>query len=303
MAVMTTSSFAKLLWPGLNSIYGKEYNEYPVEWTKYGFEEASSSRAYEEDVGYSSFGLMQSKPEGSSISYDSERQGFTTRYTHLTYGLGFIITREMYEDDQYDTVGKKKAQGLAFSVRQTQEVLGASVFNNAYSGSYLGGDGVSLVSNAHVNVAGGTWSNRPTTYSDLSEASIEEACINIAGWTNDRGLKIAVRPKKLIIPYQLMFEANRILKTDLRVGTDNNDINVIKQLGVIPEVVTSHYLTDTDGWFITTDVKDGLKHFNRRAVSFDMDNDFDTENAKYKATFRASWGFTDPRCVYGNQGI
>jgi len=303
MAVMTSSSFAKLLWPGLNSIYGKEYNEYPVEWTKYGFEEASSSRAYEEDVGYSSFGLMQSKPEGSSISYDSERQGFTTRYTHLTYGLGFIITREMYEDDQYDTVGKKKAQGLAFSVRQTQEVLGASVFNNAYSGSFLGGDGVALVSNAHVNVAGGTWSNRPTTYSDLSEASIEEACINIAGYTNDRGLKIAVRPKKLIIPYQLMFEANRILKTDLRVGTDNNDINVIKQLGVIPEVVTSHYLTDTDGWFIVTDVKDGLKHFNRRAVSFDMDNDFDTENAKYKATFRASWGFTDPRAVYGNQGI
>ena len=243
------------------------------------------------------------KPEGSSISYDSERQGFTTRYTHAVYALGFIITRELYEDDQYDIVGKKKAQSLAFSVRQTQETLGASVFNNAFSaGAYAGGDGVALVSSAHVNVAGGTWSNRPTTYSDLSEAALEQASIDIANFQNDRGLKIAVMPKRLIIPYQLGFEAMRILKTEGRVGTDNNDINAIKMMGLIPEVVTSHYFTDTDAWFIGTDVTDGLRYFERKAVAFDTDNDFDTDNAKYKASFRASWGFTDPRCIYGNQG-
>jgi hypothetical protein len=302
MAVMTSSSFAKLLWPGLNEIYGKAYAEYPVEWENYGYEKLTSDRAYEEDLGLSSFGLAQVKPEGSSISYDSERQGFTTRYSHLTFGLGFVITKEMYEDDQYDQVGKQKAQGLAFSIRQTKEVLGAATFNNAFSSSFAGGDGKALIASDHPNVAGGTWSNRPTTYSDLSEAALEDAAIQIAGYTNDRGLKIAVRPKKLIIPYQLSFEAQRILKTDGRVGTDLNDINVIKQMGLIPEVVTSHYMTDSDAWFIVTDVTNGLKFFNRRADSFDMDNDFDTENAKYKATFRASWGFTDPKAVWGNQG-
>lgn len=302
MSTMTTSAFAKALWPGINAWYGEEYNEYPVEWENYGYEMDKSTKAYEEDVGYSSFGLAQVKPEGSSISYDSERQGFTTRYNHLTYGLGFIITRELFEDDQYDMVGKKKAKGLAFSIRQTKEVLGASVLNNAFSSSFLGGDGVALVSSAHVNVAGGTWSNRPTTYSDLSEASLEEACINIAAYTNDRGLKIAVRPKKLVIPYTSMFEANRILNSTGRVGTDNNDLNALKAMGMIPEVVTSHYLTDTDAYYIVTDVKDGLKYFSRRDDEFGMDNDFDTENAKYKASFRASWGWTDPRCIYGNQG-
>jgi hypothetical protein len=263
----------------------------------------TSDRKYEEDIGYSSFGLLQMKPEGSSIAYDSERQGFTTRYTHANYALGFIITRELYEDDQYDTVGKQKAQSLAFSVRQTQETLGASVFNNAFTaGTFAGGDGVALVSNVHPNVAGGTWSNRPTTYSDISEAAIEQACIDIAGYTNDRGLRIAVRPKKLVIPYQLGFEASRILKSEGRVGTDNNDINVLKAMGLIPEVVTSHYLTDSDAWFIVTDAPNGLRYFERKAVSFDQDGDFDTDNAKYKAQFRASWGFSDARGVYGNQG-
>lgn len=302
MATMTRSSFAKALWPGINAWWGKAYDEYAVEWEKYGYEMNTSNQSYEEDVGISSFGLLQSKPEGVSISYDSERQGFTTRYQHLTYGLGFIITREMYEDDLYDIVGKRKAQGLAFSVRQTKEVLGANTFNNAFNASFTGGDGVSLVSNAHPNVAGGTWSNRPTTYSDLSEASLEEASINIAAYTNDRGLKIAVRPRKLLIPWTQMFEAKRILQSDGRVGTDNNDLNALKQMGIVPEVVTSHFFTDLDAWFIVTDVPDGLKYFSRRGDEFDTDNDFDTENAKYKATFRASWGWTDPRGVYGNQG-
>lgn len=302
MAVMTSSSFAKLLWPGLNAIWGEAYKEYPVEWEGYGFEKLTSDRAYEEDVGYSSFGLAQAKPEGSSISYDSERQGYTTRYSHLTYGLGFIITREMYEDDQYDKVGKKKAQGLAFSLRQTKEVLAANIFNNAFNSSFTGGDGKELISNAHVNIAGGTWSNRPTTYADLSEASLEQAVIDIAAYTNDRGLKIAVRPKKLIIPWTLAFEAERILKTEGRVGTDLNDINAFKNMGLVPEVQVSHFFTDLDAWFLVTDVPDGLKYFERRADEFNMDNDFDTENAKYKATFRASWGWTDPRSVYGSQG-
>lgn len=302
MAIMTRSSWAKALWPGINAWWGEEYNQYPVEWSQYGFAEESSDKAYEEDVGYSGFGLLQTKPEGGSISYDSARQGFTTRYNHITWALGFIITREMVEDDLYAVIGKKKAKGLAFSVRQTQEVLAANVFNNAFSASFTGGDGVALVSNAHPNVSGGTWSNRPTTYSDLSEASLEEAAINIANYTDDRGLRIAVRPRKLVIPHTLMYEAKRILGSEMRVATDNNDINALKALGVIPEVVTSHYFTDTDAWFINTDVKDGLKFFNRRAVEFDEDNDFDTENAKYKASFRASWGWTDPRSVYGNQG-
>lgn len=302
MAIMTSSSFAKLLWPGLNQVYGEEYNQYPVEWENYGFEKNSSDRAYEEDVGYSSFGLAQVKPEGSSIVYDSERQGFTTRYNHVTYGLGFIITRELYEDDQYDVVGKKKAKGLAFSIRQTKEVLAANIFNNAFSGSFTGGDGQALISNAHPNVAGGTFSNRPSTYADISEASLEQACIDIAAYTNDRGLKIAVRPKKLLFPWTSMFEVKRILDATGRTGTDLNDPNALKAMGMIPESVVSHFLTDQDSWFIVTDVKDGLKYFERRADSFDMDNDFDTENAKYKATFRASWGWTDPRSVYGSQG-
>jgi hypothetical protein len=303
MAIMTSSSFAKLLWPGVNAIWGKEYTEYPQEWTKLGFEQLKSTRAYEEDVGLSSYGLFQKKAEGATISYDSERQGFTTRYTHGVFALGFIITREMFEDDQYDQVGSQKAKGLAFSMRQTKEILAHNVFNNAYSASYTGGDGVSLVSNAHPNVAGGTWSNRPATFCDLSEAALEDASIQIAGYTNDRGLRIAVRPQKLVIPYQLAFEAQRILKTDGRVGTDLNDINALKQMGLIPEVVTSHYLTDTNGWFLVTDVNDGLKYFERRADEFaQADNDFETENAKFKASFRCSWGWTDPRAVYGNSG-
>lgn len=302
MAVITRSGFAKALWPGLNAWWGEEYNQYPVEWEKYGFESNTSDKAYEEDVGYSGFGLLQTKPEGGSISYDSARQGFTTRYNHITYGLGFIITREMVEDDQYAIIGKRKAKGLAFSVRQTKEVLAANIFNNAFSASFLGGDGVALVSNAHPNVAGGTWSNRPTVFSDLSEASLEEAAINIASWTDDRGLRIAVRPRKLVIPHTLMYEAKRILGSEHRVGTDNNDINALMAMGVIPEVVTSHFFTDTDAWFVVTDARDGLKYFTRRGDEFESDNDFDTENAKFKATFRASWGWTDPRGVYASQG-
>lgn len=301
MSVITSSSFAKALWPGVNAWYGRAYNEYPEEYTKL-FDKHTSSKAFEEDVGISSFGLAVQKAEGAPISYDSERQGFITRYQHAVYALGFIITREMMEDDQYDVIGKRKAEGLAFSMRQTKEVIAANVYNRAFTAGYVGGDGVTMVSASHPNIKGGTWSNQIATAADLSEAALEQACIDIAGFTNDAGLLIAVRPKSLVIPRQLIFEAKRILGTDGRVGTDNNDLNAIKTLGSIPEVITNHFLTDTDAWFIRTDVKDGLKYMERRADSFDMDNDWDTENAKFKATARYSFGWTDPRAIYGSAG-
>jgi hypothetical protein len=301
MSIITSGSFAKALWPGVNAWYGKEYDEYPVEWDKL-FDKNTSSRAFEEDVGISSFGLAIVKGEGQPITYDTEKQGFTTRYQHVVYALGFVITREMMEDDQYDIVGQRKAQGLAFSMRQTKEIVGANVYNRAFNTSYTFGDGKALIVSDHPNIAGGTWSNVIGTAADLSEASLEQAVIDIAGFTNDRGLLIAARPKSLIIPRQLAFEAKRILFSDGRVGTDNNDLNAIKTMGLIPEVITNHYLTDTDAWFIRTNVKNGMKYFERRGDSFDMDNDWDTENAKFKATSRYSFGASDPRGAYGSAG-
>jgi hypothetical protein len=301
MSVINSGSFAKALWPGVNAWYGKSYDEYPVEYTKL-FDKFTSNRAFEEDVGVSSFGLAVQKSEGAPISYDSERQGFITRYQHVVFALGFVITREMVDDDQYDMVGQRKAAGLAYSMRQTKEIVGANVYNRGFNATYVGGDGVSMISASHPNIKGGVASNQIATASDLSEAALEQACIDIAGYTNDAGLLIAVRPKSLIIPRQLMFEADRILHSTARVGTDNNDLNSIKTMGMIPEIVTNHYLTDTDAWFIRTDVPNGMKYFERNADSFDMDNDFDTENAKYKARSRYSFGWTDWRSIYGSAG-
>ncbi len=301
MSIINSGSFAKALWPGVNAWYGKSYNEYETEYDKL-FDKNTSTKAFEEDVGISSFGLAVNKPEGSAISYDSERQAFITRYQHAVFALGFIITREMMEDDQYDVVGQRKAQGLAFSMRQTKEVIAANVYNRAFTTGYTGGDGRVMCDTQHVNLKGGTWSNAISTNADLSEASLEQACIDIAGFTNDAGLLIAVKPNSLIIQRHLIFEAKRILGTDGRVGTDNNDLNAIKTLGSIPEIVTSHFLTDTDAWFIRTNVQHGMKYFERRADQFDMDNDWDTENAKFKATARYSFGWTDPRGIYGSAG-
>lgn len=299
--IITSSSFAKLLWPGLNSIYGKEYNDYPVEWNQL-FELNTSDRAYEEDLGLSSFGLASVKAEGAPITYDAERQGFTSRYNHVVYALGFIITREIYEDDQYGKVGAQKAKALARSMRQTKEIVGANIYNRAFNSSYVGGDGVSLLNAAHPNVAGGTFSNTISVASDLSEAALEQAVIDIAGFRDDRGLLIAAKPEQLIIPYQLQFEAARILTSDGRVGTDLNDPNVIKDKGIFNKVTINHYLTDPDAWFLRTNIKDGVKYFERRGDQFEMDNDFDTENAKFKATARYSFGWSDPRSIYGSQG-
>lgn len=303
MALINSGSFTKALWPGVNAWYGKAYSEYPVEYTKL-FDTFKSDRQFEEDVGISSVGLLSTKSEGAPVTYDSERQTFTTRYTHVVLASGFIITREIMEDDQYDVVGQRKAQGLAFAARQTKEIIGANIYNRAFTGTGnpTYGDGTVLINASHPNFAGGTQSNLLGTASDLSEAALEQACIDIAGFTNDRGLLIAVRPQVLVIPRQLMFEAKRILGSDGRVATNNNDLNALKTLGVIPEVVTNHFLTDTDAWFIRTDVKNGMKYFERRADAFDMDNDFDTENAKFKVTGRYSFGNTDWRAIYGSPG-
>lgn len=299
---INTGSFSKALWPGINAWYGKAYNEYPVEWDKL-FEKNTSRRNYEEDVGVTSFGLAMVKPEGSPVQYDTERQGFITRYTHVVYGLGFMVTREAFEDDQYDVVGQRRAQGLAFSMRQTKEIIGANVYNRAFNGSYVGGDGVSLLNASHPNVAGGTWSNVLSTASDLSEASLEQACIQIAALTNDRGLLISLVPEKLVVPWTLEFEATRILKTQGRVGTDLNDVSALRELGKFRGgMVVNHYLTDTDAWFIRTNSPHGMKYFERRADEFKEDNDFDTENAKFKATARYSFGWTDPRALFGSAG-
>lgn len=303
MSIITSSSFAKALWPGVNSWYGKSYNEFPVEWNKL-FDTYKSSRAYEEDVGISSFGLAQVKPEGQAIAYDSESQAFITRYTPVVYALGFVMTREIYEDDQYDVVGQRRAQGLAYSMRQTKEIVASNVYNRAFNASYTGGDGVSLVSAAHPNYAGGTQSNKPATDVALSQAALEQACIDISKWTNDRGLRINVMPKTLVVPYDLVFEAERILKTPYELENNFNNINPIYTMGKFPGgIVANHYLSSPTAWFIRTGVTDGMKHFERRAMEFGIDNDFETENAKFKATERYSFGWTDWRSIYGTDGV
>ena len=301
-APITSTSFAKALYPGVNSWYGKEYNEYSTEWDKL-FVTTSSNRAYEEDVGITSFGLAQRKPEGQSIAFDSESQAFITRYAHVVYGLGFVVTREIFEDDLYDVVAQRRARGLAYSMRQTKEVVGANVYNRGFDGAYAGGDGVEMISAAHPNFAGGTQSNIQATPAALSEASIEDACIQISKWENDRGLRISVMPETLIIPVELMFDAERIIYSPYQTDSDTNNISAIYRMGKFKNgVVVNHYLTDPTAYFMRTGVKDSVKHFERRGMEFAIDNDFDTENAKFKATERYSFGWTDWRGIWGAPG-
>lgn len=302
MGVMTTGSFAKLLWPGMNKIYNDAYNEWSEEWSKI-FKTENSSKAYEEDMGVTGFGLARVKPESQAIDYDEESQAFLTRYSHAVLALGFQISREVYEDDQYGYIGKRRAQSLAFSLRQTKEIRAANILNRAFSSSYTGGDGKELCATDHPNYSGGTQRNELSTAADISEAALEQACIDISKFETDRGLKIAVMPQKLIIPTELTFEVERILKSPYRVGTADNDVNALKSMGKFPGgVVENHYLTDTDAWFILTNKPEGLKHFNRRAMQFGIDNDFDTENAKFKATERYSFGWTDYQGIFGSPG-
>jgi hypothetical protein len=275
--VINTSSFAKALWPGVSAWYGESYKEFETQWDKL-FDKSTSRRAWEEDVGTSMFGLPVVKAEGSPVTFDTSRQGFTSRYNHVVYALGFIITREMVDDDLYDIVGRQKAKSLAFSMRQNKEIIAANVYNRAFNTSYVGGDSATLVASAggggstsHPNIAGGTWTNGPVAAADLSEAALEQAAIDIRGFLNDRGLKINAKPKRLVVPKELMFEAQRILKTDGQVYSADNTMNALKTMGIIPEIVVNDYLTDADAWFIRTDVQDGMKYFERNADEFGMD--------------------------------
>ena len=299
---INSGNFAKALWPGVNSWYGQAYAEHGVEYTDL-FDKNTSRKAWEEDSGTSMFGLASVKTEGNGIAYDTAQQGYLKRYQHVTYGLGFNITKEMVEDDLYDVIGKKRAQGLAFSMRQTKEVVGADVYNNAFDDSgYPQPDGKAILDTAHPNIAGGTWDNI-TTAASLSEGQLEDLCIDIMQTTNDRGLNIALIPQTLIVPPDLVFEADRILNSSLRVGTADNDLNALKNMGKFPGgVKVNHYLTSATAYYIRTNCPDGAKYFERRADDFSTDNDFDTENAKYKATGRYSFGVTDARSLFANAG-
>ena len=303
MGIVTSGSFSKALYPGVSKWWGQAYDEWSVEYTDL-FESNSSKRAYEEDVQFTGLGLANVKREGASITYDSMSQGWVTRYVPVNYGLGFIITKEMVEDDLYGVIGRKRARFLAFSMRQTKEIVGANIYNRATSGTYTGADAVALLSTVHVNYTGGTFSNRPSVHADLAEASLEAACIAISKLQNDRGLRISLAADCLVIPTDLVFEAERILKSPYRVGTADNDVNALHALGKFPKgVKVNHYLSDTDAWFIRTNLReDGMKCYNRKGVSFGVDNEFDTENAKFKATERYAFGWTDPRGIFGSVG-
>lgn len=301
MAVITTGNHPKALWPGVKAWFGASYNEIPLQHTEV-FSVDTSDKAYEEDVEMTGFGLAPVKSEGGSISYDSHTQGPTTRYTNVVYGLGYIVTEEEIEDNKYEKVSKARARALARSMRQTKEIVGSNVFNRAFTAAYAGGDGQELIANAHPTV-NGTQSNYLATPADLSEASLEDMFIMIMNATDTRGLRIRLMPRKLIVPSNLAFEAERIVKSNLQNDTANNAINAIKSKGLLPEgVMVWQYLTDTDAWFVKTDAPDGLKLYNRRALSFDKDNDFDTSNAKAKATERYVFGWSDWRSVYGSEG-
>jgi len=305
MGIITTSNFAKDLVPGVKTWFGQKYKEYPIEYLDI-FEKGNSTKAFEEEAGVTGFGLAAVKTEGAGIAYDEQEQGFVSRYTHVTYGLGFIITREMYEDGIAVTVALRRANALAFSIRQTKEIIGANILNRAFTAAYTMGtnsDGKELCATDHPNKSGGTWRNELATAADLSEAALEQACIDIAAFTTDRGLKICRTVQKLIIPTALEFDAMRILESIGQSGSANNDINAIRASKKFPQgIAVNHYLTDSDAWFIKTNCPDGLKYMERRPDAFGTENDFDTENAKFKATFRGSFGWSDPRGIFGSPG-
>ena len=299
---ISRAQLLKELLPGLNALFGLEYARYGEE-HKEVYETETSERSFEEETKLSGFSAAPVKGEGSAIAYDNAQEAWTTRYNHETIALGFSITEEAIEDNLYDSLSARYTKGLARAMAYTKQVKAAAVLNNGFNSSYTGGDGVSLFNSAHPLVNGGTNANTPTTQVDLNETSIEAAVIQIAAWTDERGLLIAAKPKKLIIPPQLMFVAKRLLDTELRVATTNNDINAIKQMGAIPEGYTvNHFLTDPNAWFLTTDVPNGLKHFVRTPLAQSMDGDFDTGNVRYKARERYSFGWSDPLGIWGSSG-
>ena len=299
---ITRSQLLKELEPGLNALFGMEYDRYDNEHAEI-FDTESSDRAFEEEVMLSGFGQAPVKGEGAAIVYDTAGEAFTARYTHETIALAFAITEEAVEDNLYDKLSSRYTRALARSMSNTKQVKGASVLNNAFSSSYVGGDGVSLVNSAHPTTGGGNWSNTLATAADLNETSLEQALIDIAAFIDERGLKIALRGMKLILPPALQFTAERILKSEQRVSTSDNDINALKSGGYMPQGFTiNHFLTDPDAWFVKTDAPNGMKHFVRSPLKTAMEGDFETGNARYKARERYSFGWSDPRAMYGSPG-
>jgi hypothetical protein len=299
---ISRAQLLKELLPGLNALFGLQYATYDQEHKEI-YETETSERSFEEETKLSGFSAAPVKNEGSAISYDNAQEAWTARYNHETIALGFSLTEEAIEDNLYDSLSARYTKALARAMAYTKQVKAAAVLNNGFSSNYLGGDGVSLFSASHPLITGGTNSNIPTTAADLNETSLEAAVIQISLWTDERGLLIAAKPKKLIVPSSLQFVATRLLETELRVGTADNDINALKNNGSISEgYAVNHFLTDTNAWFLTTDVPNGMKHFVRSPLSNSMDGDFDTGNVRYKSRERYSFGWSDPLGMYGSAG-
>jgi hypothetical protein len=299
---ISRAQLLKELLPGLNALFGLEYAKYGEEHKEI-YETETSERSFEEETKLSGFSAAPVKAEGAAIAYDNAQEAWSTRYNHETIALGFSITEEAIEDNLYDSLSARYTKGLARAMAYTKQVKGAAVLNNGFSASYPGGDGVALFSAAHPLVSGGVNSNTPSVQADLNETSLEAAVIQIAAWTDERGLLIAAKPRKLIVPPALMFVAKRLLDTELRVATADNDINALKSMGAIPEGYgVNHFLTDNNAWFLKTDVPNGLKHFVRTPLSNSMDGDFDTGNVRYKSRERYSFGWSDPLGMFGSSG-
>ena len=299
---ISRAQLLKELLPGLNALFGLEYATYG-EQHKEIYETETSERSFEEETKLSGFSAAPVKNEGAAIAYDNAQEAFTARYTHETIALGFSITEEAIEDHLYDSLSARYTKALARGMAYTKQVKGAAILNTGFTAGVTYGDGVTLFSTAHPLISGGVNSNRPATAADLNETSLENAVIQIAAWTDERGLLIAAKPKKLVVPPALQFVATRLLETELRVGTADNDINAIKNNGSIPGGYTvNNFLTDTNAWFLLTDVPNGLKHFVRSPLANSMDGDFDTGNVRYKARERYSFGVSDPLGVYGSPG-
>jgi len=299
---ISRAQLLKELLPGLNALFGLEYKKYGEEHKEI-FETETSERSFEEETKLSGFSAAPVKNEGSALAYDNAQEAWTARYVHETIAMGFSLTEEAIEDNLYDSLSSRYTKALARAMAYTKQVKAANILNQGFAGGPTYGDGQTLFSTAHPLVSGGVNSNRPTVAADLNETSLEAAVIQIAAWTDERGLLIAAKPRKLIVPPSLQFVAERLLKTELRVATADNDINALKSMGSIPEgYAVNHYLTDTNAWFLTTDVPNGLKHFVRTPMQTGMDADFDTGNSRYKARERYSFGVSDPLGVYGSPG-
>ena len=299
---ISRAQLLKELLPGLNALFGLEYARYGEEHKEI-YETETSERSFEEETKLSGFSAAPVKNEGSAIAYDNAQEAWTARYNHETIALGFSLTEEAIEDNLYDSLSARYTKSLARAMAYTKQVKAAAVLNNGFTTGYNGGDGVPLFSASHPLVSGGTNSNQPATAADLNETSLEAAVIQIAAWTDERGLLIAAKPKKLVVPPALQFVATRLLDTELRVGTNDNDINAIKNNGSVSEGYTvNHFLTDTNAWFLTTDVPNGMKHFVRTPLSNSMDGDFDTGNVRYKSRERYSFGWSDPLGMFGSAG-